>query len=59
MADIYTVYVSVNGEAASISFEFDETAVELAQVLDDAGYDPTVIDQTASHQEGDWVEIEY
>lgn len=37
MAEIYTTYFKLNGEASNSSFEFQENAVHLADILADSG----------------------
>lgn len=44
MAEIYTVYFSVNGEVSHAYFERRNNAVVLAGILEDGDHDPTVTD---------------
>ena len=59
MANIYTVYIDVDGEPTEAKLEFVENAKKLARDLDALGYDVTILDEAASAQEGCYVSVDY
>lgn len=44
MADVFTVHFTVAKEPTYARFEFKSSAMELAGVLEDAGFEPLVAD---------------
>lgn len=44
MAEMFIVYFEVNGEPTDAKFEFRENAIELAEMVADAGFDAHVVD---------------